>query len=450
MDRMQEYEALLHELEPTPARLEYTVQRAKARRRRRTLRRVLGIPAAGFVGLFAAFVVLVNCSMSFASACSTVPALRELMRAVALSEGLKEAVEHDYFQYIGESQTQSGITITLEYLVLDQGQLHFLVRMEAEKEDMEDELIHLHPNLLDENGEKLPLVTTGHAANPDGSLVDLGSAVTPDGTPFPYPERITLELEPMPENPVDLPDSFVFSIPLNTAALNQRRVLELDRWVEVDGQSLHFVRLECYPSHARLVVEESEENTASLSDLKFWLEDQDGRRYDQAPSGGLSALGTTYWCETPFYQMPEELTLHITQTQWLDHGGAWVTLDLTSGEALDPLPEGVTCYLFPTGDLVEVSLVAPLPEQEEPNHKVYAQISSMQYRTPDGQEHTINRHGVHTAGPVRDWNGNWVELREDYYVETFTLDPAGWDTVELGLHHSRTFDHDPALALSLN
>ena len=59
MDRMQEYEALLHELEPTPARLEYTVQRAKARRRRRTLRRVLGIPAAGFVGLFAAFVVIV-------------------------------------------------------------------------------------------------------------------------------------------------------------------------------------------------------------------------------------------------------------------------------------------------------------------------------------------------------------------------------------------------------
>ena len=116
-----------------------------------------------------------------------------------------------------------------------------------------------------------------------------------------------------------------------------------------------------------------------------------------------------------------------------------------------PLPEGVKCYLFPTGDLVEVSLAAPLPEQEEPNHKVcHAQISSMQYRTPDGQEHTINRHGVHTAGPVRDWNGNWVDLPEDYYAETFTLDPAGWDTVELGLHHSLTLTTIPPLAPFLN
>ena len=81
-----------------------------------------------------------------------------------------------------------------------------------------------------------PLVTTGHAANPDGSLFDLNS-VTPRRHPL-YPERITLELEPMPENPVDFPDSLSFPSPEHRV-LNQRRVLELDRWVEVDGQSLH-------------------------------------------------------------------------------------------------------------------------------------------------------------------------------------------------------------------
>ena len=130
MDRRQEYEALLRELEEIPPALEYTVQRSLARRHRRRWGRRLGIPAASLAGVFTAFVVLVNTSMPFAMACSGVPGLRELMAAVALSPSLKAAVEHDYAQYIGQSQTDNGITLRLEYLILDQGQISFF--MEAE------------------------------------------------------------------------------------------------------------------------------------------------------------------------------------------------------------------------------------------------------------------------------------------------------------------------------
>ena len=57
------------------------------------------------------------------------PGLRESARAQGagrrrgLLPSLKAAVENDYMQYIGQSQTDNGITVHLEYLMADQGRL---------------------------------------------------------------------------------------------------------------------------------------------------------------------------------------------------------------------------------------------------------------------------------------------------------------------------------------
>ena len=124
MNRMEEYRRLLTELEATPPALEYTLQRAKARRRHGLWKKGLGIPAGSLAAVFAAFVLLVNVSTPFALACSNVPFLKDLTAAVAFSPSLKAAVEHDFVQYIGQTQTQNGITMTLDYLIPDQGHRH--------------------------------------------------------------------------------------------------------------------------------------------------------------------------------------------------------------------------------------------------------------------------------------------------------------------------------------
>lgn len=107
MERKQEYITLLEELEPTPPALEYTVQRAQQRRKRRRAGRIFGIPVVSLAGVFAAFVLLVNTSMPFAMACGNIPALKDLTAAVAFSPSLKAAVEHDYAQYIGSHRQKT-------------------------------------------------------------------------------------------------------------------------------------------------------------------------------------------------------------------------------------------------------------------------------------------------------------------------------------------------------
>ncbi len=118
MDRMEEYRALQRELEQTPAALEGTLQRARARQRReRRGWRAFGASFGGVAAVFALFVVLVNVSGPFAAACESIPILKDLAAAVSFSHSLSSAVDHGYVQTIGQSQSDNGVTVDLEYCI---------------------------------------------------------------------------------------------------------------------------------------------------------------------------------------------------------------------------------------------------------------------------------------------------------------------------------------------
>src|SRR5699024_7453091 len=60
------------------------------------------------------------------------PVLRELAAAVAFSPSLSAAVEHDYVQYVGQSQTFDGTTLTLDYVIADQQQMVVFYRTDGD------------------------------------------------------------------------------------------------------------------------------------------------------------------------------------------------------------------------------------------------------------------------------------------------------------------------------
>ena len=190
MNRNEEYNALLRELDQTPPELDGTVDRARVRLRRRRAGRWCGIPAASLAGVAAAFVLLVNYSMPFAQACSTVPVLRELMAAVAFSPSLKLAVEHNYAQYIGEEQTQNGVTLRLEYLILDQGQLQFFLKASGPWDSYQ-----AHPTLTDGDGVPVEGNVVSSTLFDRDELVGAASVhVLSDSFRFPDVLRITFHL----------------------------------------------------------------------------------------------------------------------------------------------------------------------------------------------------------------------------------------------------------------
>lgn len=459
MNRTEEYNALLHELEQTPPELDGTVDRARARLRRRRAGRWWGIPAAGLAGVAAAFVLLVNYSMPFAQACSTVPVLRELMAAVAFSPSLKLAVEHNYAQYIGEEQTQNGVTLRLEYLILDQGQLRFFLKTSGPWEHY-----MAYTDLADEDGVPLEGCTISSYAFEPGELSDAVSVhVSADSFRFPEVLHLTIHLEGetySDQAPANAPDDeeetapayegdFVFEIPLDASHLNEVISIPMGDWVEVDGQRLRFA-LDSYPTYGRLTVEEHPDNTASLAGLDFYLEDEMGNKYVDNPSGSLSALGNAHMCDTTFFADPAHLTLHITRLEWLDPDRAWVTVDLEQGVALDPLPDGVELAVNRTEkSALELALLAPEPPESDEYHMISYPVGNGSYRTPDGKEHTFGGHSVmHTE---RLWYGTDGELAvpEGYFVELYRLVGYEENAIDIGLHFTQRKDLDTPIPVIL-
>ena len=460
MNRNEEYNALLRELEQTPPELDGTVDRARARLRRRRAGRWCGIPAASLAGVAAAFVLLVNYSMPFAQACSTVPVLRELMAAVAFSPSLKLAVEHNYAQYIGEEQTQNGVTLRLEYLILDQGQLQFFLKASGPWDSYQ-----AHPTLTDGDGVPVEGNVVSSTLFDRDELVGAASVhVLSDSFRFPDVLRITFHLTgeshsgQAPANARDDDEEettpayegdFVFEVPLDASHLNEVMSIPMGDWVEVDGQLLRFA-LDSYPTHGRLTVEEHPDNTASLAGLDFYLEDEKGNRYGDSSSGSIGALGNAHMCDTTFFADPAHLTLYITRLEWLEPDRAWVTVDLEQGVALDPLPDGVELAVNRTEDSVtELAFLAPEPPESDEYHMVSYQVCGGSYRAPGGETCYFNTHSSLHVGEL--WYGTDAELAvpEGYFVELYRLVGYEEDSVDIGLHFTRRNAPDTPISVTL-
>lgn len=156
MKRNEAWEDLLTQAEQIPDELETRLNRTIARAERREKRRRWLKPLIGVTGTAAAFILLVNSSVTFALAASRVPIVRELVEAVAFDPSLKAAVAHDYVQLVGDTYTQDGVTVTIEYLIADPMNVSVFYSL-SDEQGRELELV---PDLFDANGNSLPVSAT--------------------------------------------------------------------------------------------------------------------------------------------------------------------------------------------------------------------------------------------------------------------------------------------------
>lgn len=448
-NRTQEYWDLVGELSQPPQSLESSVERARKRARRAPLRR-LAAPAASLAGLAAAFVLLVNAFPTFALACSGVPIIRELTAAVAFSPSLSAAVEHDYVQYIGKSQTVDGVTVKLEYAIVDPVQAVFFYSVDGGR-------FYTSPKLTDENGQPIG----GYSTSSFYAGVDQRDGLETMVLSFPggktsLPDRFTMDMyfQPMPEEDQaseavapsasaleDEPDEldpredpntlrFTFDIALDPARMSSGKTIQVGKWLELDGQRILIDRLELLPTRTVLYLGEDPDNTAWLRTLRFFFTDGKGRVYDDT-DGSLSASGEensnsylTYYFQSFYYAAPEHLTLHIDKAEWLDKNAPRVRIDLTTGAA-DGLPEGVWVNsISRAGNTVEVELYSSLSRED------FGQTFLWDYWDPEGGEHQMNQL---SSGSVWDDANEKTAVYERFYLKDYP-----WDTVEFELSYTAT------------
>ena len=437
MNRNEEYNALLAELEQVPKQIDNTVEQAMQRLiTSQKKRRGWVISCASLAACFACFVLLVNLSVPFARACGSIPVLRELAKAVSWSPSLSAAVENEYVQPIGQSQTENGITATIEYVIVDQKQLHIFFTLDSDDYD------NLNAEMPRYETEQV-CSTIGSSWNqPPGTLLDFtldyGDHNVPDSLTMTFGVTTYVEsdwseeasvqsyedemLEPVEEEEPDYLAEFTFDLEFDPEFTAKGEIIPVNQTFSLDGQTLTVTEVEVYPTHVRVNVADDPANIAWLKGLSFYLENEDGERFEPI-SNGVSATGdedspayVSFRLESPYFADSEHLTLHVTGAEWLDKDMERVRVDLAHRTA-ERLPEGVT---FQSAEKWDGGWVLTFRVKQRKEHHSF-QVWNSTFYDEEGNPYEASRRGTTT-----DDSGYFEEMLPlpGYWEDVVWLQPT--------------------------
>ena len=453
MNRMEEYNELLEELEADTPDLVVSVQKAQRRKNRK---RWFYGPMGSIAAVFALFVVLVNCSTTVAYACSQIPFIRDLAAAVTFSPSLSDAVDNEYVQPMDLVQEKNGITVKVEALIVDQKQVNIFYRLDSEEyEDLEAD-----PDVLDESGERPASCSYGSSSFglENGELrhldVDFIREDVPgalrlvlkvySNTPGEVPSA-EANLWEVPEGPSYLAE-FEFLLQFDPRFTEVGETIPVGRTLDLDGQKITFTDVEIYPSHMRVNIEGAPENTAWLKQLDFYIL-ANGKKKFEPVSNGITATGTldsgdftSYRADSAYFHDAQKLELVVTGAEWLDKENSQVWLDLKTGQH-DPLPFGTEFHSAePCGNGWTVSFRHPYRDEK---HTMYNLFSSV-YRDAQGTEYYSSMSSNYFDRD--DLNG---DQPSNCFIEEFLLGDYPYNEVWLELVKNRSWTAEAPISIPI-
>lgn len=452
MNRKEEYSDLLRELDNTPPALEHAVLRAKARAKKAArIHRFFMIPASSVAAFLIIFIAIVNVSTTFASACGRIPILRELAAAAAFSPSLKAAVENEYVQPMGLAQSENGVTMRVEYVIVDQKQLNIFYSLQSQiyshldvtpaiegpdGEPMEGYSIFFG-SFDAENGELRHITVDFIDGNMPGSLLFTCKV---------HESERTVTAAPVPDDGNETEEykepewiaAFAFTLRFDPTYTHKGEIVSLNQRFVLDGQYLTATTVEIYPTHIRLNLADDEDNTAWLQSLVFYLENERGERF-AAISSGISATGSadspfmaSHRLESSFFSKSRSLTLYITEAIWLDKDMERVKIDLANGTA-EKLPEGVELKQAVRGGSDWQLTFSGAERGENGSYQLFRTT----YYDEAGNEYEYGSWSTTKGGYYDGEAGKHVETPGKFLVR-FSLKDYPFDTVYLSPSFSRT------------
>ncbi len=455
MNRNDEYNELLCELEQIPPKAEYAVSRAVAKRKKRHRLRAFGL---GFASFFVAFVLAVNVFPAVAYAAGQIPILRELAKAVSFSPSLEAAVENEYVQPMNLTQTQNGITVNVEYLIVDMKNVSVFYTITSE--DYNRYFDDVSVKKIDGSG--LPVASMSFGAIQNGEIATTSIMFTSGTVPSEFLMELKVEapnwqgengmIEPVTRPPdEDISDEhmlfdteytppeyiaeFTFHLEFDPYYTEQGETFTLNKDVKLDDQSITITDLEIYPTQMRMGVLDGEGNSTFVKSLDFYLENEKGEIYERA--GGITAFGspdsdeTIYNIDSDFFSKSESLTLHITNATFLDKEHSRVYLDLVN-ETADFLPNGVefdSAEKYDSGYILKFEI-----EELQPDH--FHQVFMNTYYDKDENIYDITTYSSYSHD-------------DGYFFEEFPLVDFHDDEVWIDLYYTELIEFEEPVSVKL-
>ena len=432
----EQYRAIYDQVRPDSGLIsESALSLAKKRRQANRLRRLSAITVASVVSLVITFVLLVNLSLPFAIAMQQIPIMRGFVGVVALSPSIEAAVEHDYFQHIGQEQTVNGVTARVESIIVDMGQLHIFYSLQSEYykylrlssvwEDMLFDIDGLPLGNYTTYSTKAldPLINPTIQENlrhlsfnfidseiPEFIIFQLSVSDWFDSDFDWCEERSTAFFDAGFSRPVAV---FSFLISIDTTQVRQGTTIQIDRQFSFDGQYLTISSMEIFPTHIRLHILEDENNSAILKSLYGYLVDEYGTHFQQTGYSfnyGLNNVRSegTFHFESSYFFSSQNLTVVITGATWLYKNAESTRIDLARNTA-ENLPPGVV-FIDSKRKGDDFALTFSAPNREPRFYDPFFEENSRQLFglfEPHFYDEAGTRHSFVSTGMLSDRHETW-------------------------------------------
>lgn len=453
MNRNEEFRELIAQAAEPADDFGGAYRRAKRKNTARRLTKCGGWMA----GFFACFVMLVNFCSPVAYACSQIPGLRELAEAVTFSRSLSDAVANEYVQPIELEQENGGVTARVEYLIVDQKQVNVFFTLEGAGYDR----FAADAEFALEDDGRIGACTYG--ANEYSKAAGELRSASIECISGDIPDKLLMKLKVYPASgdvvmvaPADEASGgdgeeaepepiaqFEFLLEFDPQFTQTGEIVEIGKSFVIDGQTLTIERVEIYPTHMRLELDDVPENTAWLKGLDFYILTDKGEVFESS-SNGLVATGkqgspmmASWRADSTYFYDAERLTLVITGAEWLDKDMEWVRLDLADCTA-DRMPEGTSLYSAErTANGWNISIRA---ERRRENHTY--QVFSGTYRSPMSGEDYCE------SWSIIEWRDDGSS-GENSFIESFTINDYEWDEIWLKPVYSRTWKAETPIEIEL-
>lgn len=463
MNRNEEYSAVISELENTPPALEYTISRAKAKMKaRKKIKRFFTVPIGSILTSFITFIIVVNLSTTFAMACGKIPLIKELAAAVAFSPSLSAAVENEYVQPINLEQVKNGITMRVEYVIIDQKQLNIFYTLNS------NIYSHMYATpfirALDDSKLEGYCISSGGTNRENNELrhvtVDFTDRDMPEGLLFTCKisdngslteEKSVAIKDDLLQEPEHIePDyitEYTFDLDFDPHFTHQGKVIELNQSLQIDNQDLTLSTVEIYPSHIRLNLIDDESNTSWLKAISFYFENEKGERFEGI-SNGITATGSSdspmmasHRLESSFFSDSKKLTIYVNSVTWLDKGMETVKIDLKNKTA-EALPQDVN---FDKSERVNNNWLLSFSAKEREENACY-QLFMHNYYDDKGNEYHYNSWSTHTIDSYD--NEDQTKDETPVFSVEFVLKDYLYDTVYLSPAYSRIVEFSEPIVIT--
>lgn len=372
MNRNDEFTEFMKELDGSVPEVGESIQRGS---RRKARKQFLYQPLMCLAAMFMLFVLSVNLCAPVAKAFSNIPLLKDLTKAVAFSKSLKDAIENDYMKEVDLKQTKDGVTVEIVSMVVDNDTLSVFYRVASDKyEDLAE-----NSTVYDESGKNelgwLSYEKSGSPIPNDEIRCVTVNTLRLNTTESIFmgtmPEKVRLQmvvwdggaytkdffagaqagnhyvLDREKEAEKYYITSFDFLLELDPDSIPEPLRYEVNQTLEIEGRKFRVEEVQVYPTHMQISGVDFAENTATLRDLHFYVETEDGERFYHSkgmahtiPENPEEPVRFWFDMESPYFSDSESLTMVIFGAEWREPEKKCTSVNLTTGEVTN-LPEYV-------------------------------------------------------------------------------------------------------------